>query len=447
MKTKLIFLFLFAFLIRLIGLNQSLWLDEATTAKVVQSFSYLGILTKFSPGDFHPPLYYFVMKFWTTLFGYSEILLRIPSVIFSLLCGWIIYQIGKVLKNEKVGFWSAVFFLFNPLIVYYSREVRMYTMTVFLLAVATYYFILVIRNSNCIINLVLFSLFCGLSFLTFYGSAFYIAALLLLLLYKKQYKPFSVSCILFAFFLLIVAPLLLRQHASSRNALGTVINWKQVLGPASLKNLILIPLKFAFGRISFYPKQLYYLIAGIWTCIVFLFVMRGSRKNKELIFLFTIPLFIGLLFSFFSPLLQYFRFIYLIIPMSIMLALGARKTKVKIILVSGFLFLSLIYLINPSFHREDWKSLTYDLKSKTPVYMIISSSDPVLYYRPDISVKDLVQTDKKISDKNIIVIPYTSDIHGVDYQKNLTKQSYSLIEKKAYRELYVEYWIRSVRVD
>ncbi|NCN22390.1 glycosyltransferase family 39 protein, partial [Candidatus Falkowbacteria bacterium] len=83
MKNKIIFfVFLLAFLIRLIGINQSLWLDEATTARVVQQYNYQEIITKFSPNDFHPPLYYLFMKFWTNIFGYSEVALRFPSIIF-----------------------------------------------------------------------------------------------------------------------------------------------------------------------------------------------------------------------------------------------------------------------------------------------------------------------------------------------------------------------------
>ena len=118
LNKKIFFIFFFAFLIRLIALNQSLWLDEAVTANVVKNFDFAQIISKFSPTDFHPPLYYLFMKLWTNFFGYSEIALRMPSVLFSLLTGYVIYLIG--------GIWSAAFFLFNPLIVYYSQEARMY---------------------------------------------------------------------------------------------------------------------------------------------------------------------------------------------------------------------------------------------------------------------------------------------------------------------------------
>src|SRR3989344_5684606 len=97
-KYKLSLLFLIAFSIRLISLNQSLWLDEATTAIAVQTHSFWNIVTQFSPSDFHPPLYYLVMKVWTGIFGYSEVAIRMPSVLFSMLAGLVVYKIGNLKK-------------------------------------------------------------------------------------------------------------------------------------------------------------------------------------------------------------------------------------------------------------------------------------------------------------------------------------------------------------
>lgn len=73
-----IFLFslVLGLVLRLVSLNQSLWLDEATTA-LVAKMSFTDIFTKFLPGDFHPPLYYLLIKVWVFLFGDSEVVLRI----------------------------------------------------------------------------------------------------------------------------------------------------------------------------------------------------------------------------------------------------------------------------------------------------------------------------------------------------------------------------------
>src|SRR5258706_12000379 len=105
-KKPLFVVLLISLVLRLVGLNQSLWLDEATTAKVVMKYNLLEIVPKFSVGDFHPPLYYLVMKIWTSVFGYSEVALRMPSVIFALLTGWMVYLIVKKIKNEETALWG-----------------------------------------------------------------------------------------------------------------------------------------------------------------------------------------------------------------------------------------------------------------------------------------------------------------------------------------------------
>ena len=74
---------IFSFLLRIINLNQSLWLDEAIGALVVKDMNFIDIATKFAVADNHPPLYYLMLSLWTSIFGYSEISLRMPSVFFG----------------------------------------------------------------------------------------------------------------------------------------------------------------------------------------------------------------------------------------------------------------------------------------------------------------------------------------------------------------------------
>src|SRR3989344_5024320 len=92
----------FGLVLRLISFNQSLWLDEATSA-LVAKMSLPEIFTKFLPGDFHPPFYYLFLKLWSDIFGYSETILRIPSVFFSLTTIYLVYLIGKKLFDQKIG--------------------------------------------------------------------------------------------------------------------------------------------------------------------------------------------------------------------------------------------------------------------------------------------------------------------------------------------------------
>ncbi len=452
-------LFVFAFLIRLINLNQSLWLDEATTARVIEQYSHFEILTKFSPFDFHPPLYYLFMKSWSLFFGYSEIALRMPSIIFSLLAGYVIYLICRLSKNFGDPLWAAAFFLFNPLIVYYSQETRPYIMTTFLLTASLFYLIKMLQAQNSKLktqnqilklktDLILFNVFIVLSLFTFYGSLFLVITFLLCFLYKKQYKNLFICLFVVFFYFLIISPLLYQQLINAKILLSTVTNWNLALGKANLKNLLLIPVKFSIGRIDFYPKLFYYLVAGLWTGLILYQIsplrsssFEGQAKSKKLYyFLLIMPLILGFVVSFVTPMLQYFRFLYLVPVMAILLSFHCSATMKKIFF-AGFLIFSFIYLLMSQFHREDWRRLVKNLPQNLPIYMIKSSSDPVSYYNPRLNLKDLrsLLSSSSLS-RELIVIPYTAEIYGYNYQEKLAKKNYKLEKEITFRNLYFEQW-------
>jgi len=441
MNKKILLIFFFAFAIRLIALNQSLWLDEAVTANVVKNFDLTQIISKFSPTDFHPPLYYLFMKLWTNLFGYSEIALRMPSILFSLMTGYVVYLIG--------GVWAMAFFLFNPLIVYYSQEARMYMMVTFLLTAALYFFLKILStkglDSRLRGNDILLGLFISLAFLTFYGSIFLIVSFLIYYLYKKNYKFFILNTLYFILITLLISPLLYQQLINSKVALSQVTNWSLVLGKANLKDLLLIPVKFSIGRISFYPKWLYWGIAGGWTGFVMLTIKTVFQKTvfiKTVFYLLIFPLILGFLVSFFTPMLQHFRFIYLIPILAIILASGKKTSMYRYIEVTGFVIFSLVYLLSSQFHREDWKSLVKSLPKNVPVYMIMSSSDPVKYYSRNLTINNLASLQVSEFEKEITVIPFSFGVHGLDYKSLLSNKGYQLKKEISFREVTYERWVR-----
>ncbi len=441
MSKKLLIVFVIAFLFRLISLNQSLWLDESITAKVVREFGYSQIIPLFSRFDFHPPLYYFFMKFWSSIFGYSEVALRMPSVIFSLAAGYIVYKIGKLVKNEVTGTWACIFFLFNPLIMYYSQEARMYMMLTCFLAASLYFFLRTMREKDMSLkNILLVNLFFFLSFFSFYGSIFFTSGIFIWLLLKKKYRLFFLihPGLWLAIFLL--APLLFLQFLNAKTTLTLIPQWSLVLGTVSIKNLLLIPLKFSTGRVSFNPKIVFYILATLWTIIISFFFIRGARRQTIFGFLFFYPIITALIFSFISPLLQYFRFLYLLIVVSIGLSVGADKKVERKIILIGFMSFSLAYLLIPQFHREDWKGASMSLGAKESVYLIPSFADPLLYYRPDIVVKDLRIVNALPS--KITVIPYGVSIYGIDYENALHERGLHKVAMKNYHEVTVEEWSR-----
>lgn len=468
MKFQLLYLFIAAALIRFIAINQSLWLDEAIVANVTKNLGVVQILSQFSPTDFHPPLYYLFMKGWTLLFGSSELALRLPSVLFSLLAGYFVYLTGKKLISKDAGFWAAAFFLINPLVVYFSQEARMYSMVTMWVAMAVYYLARLWKDHAwhegsehasrkqeskekqaklqkaywtdiAVLNLVL-----GISFVTFYGAVFFILAVYLLLLAQKQYKSFLLLTPGPVLALAAVSPLLVQQLAHSKVALSDVKNWSAVLGTPNLKNLLLIPMKFVLGKISFEPKALYYGLALISVAIVGFFAVKGGQKLKKLGFLLIAPLVIAFVFSFTTPLLQYFRFLYLIPLLALLLAYGTRNAiAARSVILGIFLISTAAYLFTPAFQREDWKHSLIGVTETLPVYIIHSVSDPLQYYYPTYTRKDLKAIEQNpVTEDAIIVIPYAADIHGFPYVDVLTRQGLRRVDQVAYNGVMVEFWER-----
>ena len=430
---------LLGFWLRLVAINQSMWLDESISANVAK-MAIEKIIPVFSVNDFHPPLYYLFLNLWIKIFGDQVVWMRLSSVLFSLVTIWLVYKIGQTLKDKKTGLWAAVLVGVNPLIIYYAQELRMYSMTTMLLTGAVYFWSRIITSKEIKkIWWFSFNLMIFLAFLTFYGSVFFSAALILHLVWKNKGKGILSSSWGLVIAIVLIGPLLKTQLLMSRSMLGEIVNWSLVLGKVELKNLLLIPIKFCIGRVSWYPRNWYYLISGLWTFLVWLVVIRNGWKNKKLLWLIVAPLAMALVFSIKSPMMQYFRFLYLVPIMALLLA-ETKNKFIKIFFVLGFLGFSGFYLLNENMHREDWKSVASDLNNQ-PVYMIGSFGDPIRYYDSKIEIRDIKTV--KPTEKEIRVIPYGELIHGVDSNKLLTDLGYKIVEKKSFREVVVEKWEKS----
>ena len=278
----------------------------------------------------------------------------------------------------------------------------------------------------------------ALSLWTFYGSLFFIAALALWLLWKHDYKGFLALCGASCLALLVLSPLLYVQLSNARDQLAAMGSWRNALGTVTIKNIVLFPLKFAVGRISFEPKWLYWLVALVWTAIVGAALYRPVQKNTQLFFLLTTPGVVGVAASFITPLLSYFRFLFLAIPLSLLLSYSPKRVWI----VGGFLLWSVLYLLVPAFHREDWKGLAASLPAvgrlRRPevgvIYGIPSSLDGLRYYAPQTHIRDI----RTARQESMVVVPYTFPIYGID----AATYGYTVTNTILYRGVSLEYWSR-----
>jgi uncharacterized membrane protein len=342
------------------------------------------IFTKFLPGDFHPPLYYILMKYWVAIFGNSEISLRIPSIIFGLATIYMIYLIGKKIFSEKTGLLTSILLATSGLAIYYSQEARMYMMAAFLVSAAFYLFL----ERKWII----FSLVLMLIGMTDYVSLFIIPVFFII--DRKYWKKIILSFIPLILSFIIWLPIFIKQLASGISMAGS--SWWNILGLPTFKNIALIPVKFMFGRVRLNDKNLYTTVVILMGGL-FGFLLYKSIKASKILWMWLIfPILLGVIISFKVPTLTYFRYLFCLAPFYLLLAYGVEKLgKFKLgfaIFLIVFNLLTLgYYLFNPKFQREDWRDLVNFVESSKTANSITifpggGNTEAYLYYAPDAKI-------------------------------------------------------------
>ena len=124
--------------------HQSLWDDEAKSVWVA-SWSVTEILVEQSQHE-HPPLHYLLLHGWMPLAGESEFAVRFVSLFFGLLSVPMIYKLGEILANARLGLLAAFVAAISPFWVYFSQETRMYTTATFFSLSAVYFFARIFRS-------------------------------------------------------------------------------------------------------------------------------------------------------------------------------------------------------------------------------------------------------------------------------------------------------------
>ena len=93
----------------------------------------------FGPGfDNHPPLYYGLMHVWLAVAGESEIALRLPSVLLSVLGVWLAFAVGRKLLNDMAGWSGAIGLALLPTYIYEAQDGRMYDLMIVIALLSTW---------------------------------------------------------------------------------------------------------------------------------------------------------------------------------------------------------------------------------------------------------------------------------------------------------------------
>ncbi|MFZ3301238.1 MAG: glycosyltransferase family 39 protein [Microgenomates group bacterium] len=386
---KMIIIALFiSFVLRLLSLDQSLWLDEATTA-LVAKMPFIDFFSSFMPADFHPPLHYLVSMLWTGVFGISEVSLRMPSVIFGVLSVYVVYELAKALK-QKWPIVPALFLATSGLHIYYSQEARMYAMATFLVLLTVLFFLKK--------KWFLFSLTLPFLFLTDYLSVLIIPVLFIyaFLYSKKNLRKMVLSFAPLGLAVIYWLPTFVKQLTNGLSVKETMSGWWGILGSVSFKNIILIPIKFIIGRVSIDDKTIYMVVVFVLLALYGYFIVRA--KNKLVWSWFAMCFVLGVLISFFIPTLTYFRYLFILPAFYLLISENANKLIVVLVLAVN-LTTSAVYLFNSNFHRENWRELANIVDQDPIILPTTSQKEALVYYKIDDNVipkEELTPKDNQI---------------------------------------------------
>ena len=136
--------------LRLYQLDASgLWVDEIFTALFASPDKNLAEVARgpLSSPVPTPPLWFFITHLFLKLFGVSDSLVRLPSVVVGVLGIIAVYKVGEALFDQNVGLTSAFLLTVSPLHMHFSREARFYAAIVFV-SLLTVYFLHRSTSSN-----------------------------------------------------------------------------------------------------------------------------------------------------------------------------------------------------------------------------------------------------------------------------------------------------------
>jgi uncharacterized membrane protein len=391
---SLILIVALGLLLRLINLDQSFWLDEASQAQM-SSWSASRIWSGRS-GDFHPPLFYLLAHLFLQV-GKSEVWLRTLPLIFGVLNIVLVYKLGqKILSKQKISIFGhtikldllAAFFLaINPFHIYYSQEFRSYSLLALLGTWSMYllftqnYFWLALANAALIY--------------THYSSAFIILAQITYLIFYKRTDLkafFKNSLITFLLYLPWIPQL------SAQLSVGTDIDsffpgWKSLLSVSGFKIVPLTFFKLVAGRINFISGYIYFAYIIFVLGVVFA-SFRFAKTNRNFLFNWTlVPVLSMILFSLVFPQNQPFRVIF-ILPGLIYLFVEACVRFPKLF-ITLFIYIFLVgnasYFTRPRLQREQWRQAIDFLQSQSSqsTSIVVKFSDrfsPFYWYNKNLPV-------------------------------------------------------------
>lgn len=292
----------------IIGVQQSVWFDEAYSINLAKRpFEDLIYLTSV---DVHPPVYYILLKFWGSIFGFSEFSLRIPSVLAMALAIFLGIVLIKKVIGGRAAIFAAIFLSLSPMLIRYGFEIRMYALAT-LIATSSSLILWEILNTEKVrkkrILQVIYALLVALGMFSLYYTIVIWVTHLIYLIYrtKKAKKPIFKQDFWLVYILAVL--IFLPWVSTVLKQLGN-----GALAPISerldLSNIIgIITFNFIY-RPAWQTDQIFGVFILAFVVLMMILIVKNKFKNKEeqsgfsfLAFLAGVPILLEFLICLVSP--------------------------------------------------------------------------------------------------------------------------------------------------
>ena len=300
-KEKIIFifiLFLGCFLrILHIANTSGLWHDEVVMYNQANAVFPFGIIKESLRGDIHFPLYQLLLAVWMKIFSNNDIVLRLFSVITGVFTIIFAFITRKEARDEKLGNIFAFLTSINITLIYYSQEVKFYSMLA-MLSVLGLMFIFKIKNKNNLSNYAGYILINAAIIYTFTIGIFYVIAeffvfgLYFFLNEKRIFKRFMISNFLL---ILLLSPFIyyIVTHFAHYKSPAWIFYSDFTTPFVIIQNYFSPILTGVYDNPALYIPKLNVLnIIFIFIPIILCFygIFRAIKENKNNLFILFIPI-------------------------------------------------------------------------------------------------------------------------------------------------------------
>jgi len=364
---KIIFLtiLLFGFTLRFYNISfDNLWYDEIISFWVASpKNSYVESFNIHNYIEIAPYTYHFILKLFFKLFGYEVYIGRYVSAIFGVLSILSISHIVITLKYKRAYLFSLFLISFNIFLISYSQEMRVYSILLFFVSLSFIFFLKIFNQEENYVNYICFIIF-SLVAITLHPFAllvffsFILFIFLRFLKYRKLFIKINISLVVISILSILF-----------------YFNFFYYLEPSESEFFFIsqINLKF-FTNLFFSAFFGSRLMGGIFLLVLIYLIFSNKKlflnlKNPSIFLIsiiisYSLPILFGYIFE---PVMIPRYFIFVIIPVIILIAVLTFELKSKQRIRYIIFFLCVVTIIN-MFSEQTFKQFFSERIVNKPEY-------------------------------------------------------------------------------